>query len=560
MSKAYYDELIGTLKKKKLSKEQISKLKVKLCSKHKLKQPPTDIEVMMQADEKDLKILQKQLTTKPTRSVSGVSVVALMTKPIKCPHGKCVYCPGGPGSVFGDVPMSYTGKEPSTMRGKRNNYDPYLMVFNRLEQYVVMGHSCDKVELIIQGGTFPSFPKAYQEDFVKYAFKALNDFGELFFSKGRLDIIKFKRFFELPGKVGSKKRTRAIQKRILELKGRTTLRREHERNEKAMIRCVGLTIETRPDYGRARHGLEMLRLGATRVELGIQTTNDKILEKVNRGHTVKESVDSIRELRDLGFKLNFHVMPGLPGSTKKSDIMMLREMFINQDYRPDMLKIYPTMVMPGTGLHEMYKRGEYEPLSTMDAAEIIVSAKKFFPEYVRVMRIQRDIPTNIVSAGVKMTNLRQYVHDMMKKMGIKCRCIRCREPGRTKNIGQVKIYVQEYMASKGLEFFISAEDKKNDIILGFCRMRFPYKSLHRAITMKTALIRELHVYGTAAQIGRKGSIQHRGYGKKLLRKAEEIAKKHGMNKVVVISGVGVREYYYKLGYKKESCYVSKRLA
>ncbi|HII72768.1 TPA: tRNA uridine(34) 5-carboxymethylaminomethyl modification radical SAM/GNAT enzyme Elp3 [Candidatus Woesearchaeota archaeon] len=497
--------------------------------------------------------------TKPTRTISGVAVVAIMTKPHKCPHGKCDICPGGVGSEFGDVPQSYTGKEPATLRALRNDFDPYLQVMNRLEQYVVTGHAPDKAELIIMGGTFPSMSKEYQKDFVMYALKAMNDFGRFF--DGKLDVAGFKEFFMLPGEVADAERTKEIHRRLLEMKkkGESSLDKEQKRNEKAKIRCVGLTVETRPDYGRKEQGDFALSLGATRVELGVQTIYDDVLAKVGRGHNVEESVKAIQELRDLGFKLNLHYMLGLPGSSPARDVTGLKELFKDERFKPDMLKIYPCMVLKGTKLYKMWQEGEYKPLPTQKAAEIIAEFKSTVPPYCRIMRVQRDISSNQIDAGPIMTNLRQLVDRVCKEKGIKCRCIRCREAGRAKKIGKAEISVVEYDASGGKEFFISAEDKKNDVLLGFCRLRLPGQLLRKEITGRTALVRELHVYGTAAGLGNEGDVQHRGWGKKLLRRAEEIALSHGKDKVVVISGIGVREYYRGSGYKKEGPYMSKRL-
>ncbi|MBL7055144.1 tRNA uridine(34) 5-carboxymethylaminomethyl modification radical SAM/GNAT enzyme Elp3, partial [Candidatus Woesearchaeota archaeon] len=376
----YFKEITGLIKKKKPNKKQLAKLKTELCKKYKLKKIPLDIDILMNTDKKDISKIKKYLLTKPTRTISGVAVAAIMTKPIKCPHGKCIMCPGGPKSSFGDIPQSYTGKEPATRRAIRNKFDPYLQVMNRLEQYIISGHVPDKIELIIMGGTFPSFPEKYQEEFIKYAFKAMNDFSDLFFKKNEFDIIKFKELFELPGNIKDKKRQNSIFKKLLSIKqvinikksinkkSSIKLEKEQLRNEKSNIRCTGLTIETRPDYSKLKHGNEMLRLGATRVELGIQTIYDKVLEKIKRGHSVQDSIESTRILKDLGFKINYHVMPGLPGVTKEKDLAALKEYFSNSDFMPDMLKIYPCMVLKGTELYELWKQKKYTPLTTEKAA------------------------------------------------------------------------------------------------------------------------------------------------------------------------------------------------
>lgn len=556
----FYKELIGIIKKEKPNKEKLNKIKIHLCKKYKLSRIPTNIEILIHAKKKDnLKII-----TKPTRTLSGVAVIAIMTSPKKCPHGRCIYCPGGPKSYFGNIPQSYTGKEPATMRAIRNRYDPYLQIFNRLEQYILLGHVPEKIELIIMGGTFPSFNKRYQENFIKYSFKALNDFSKMFFRKDVFLIDKFKKFFELPGEVADKKRVSNIHKKLLKLKRTCKLENEQKKNESVKIRCVGLTIETRPDYGMLKQGNEMLKLGCTRVELGIQTTDNKILKKIERGHGVEDSITSTKILKDLGFKINYHIMPALPGSSLKKDLKMMKELFDNENFRPDMLKIYPCMVMKGTKLYRLWKQGKYKAITTKQAASLIAKFKKYVPEYCRIMRVQRDIPTYATEAGVDRTNLRQYIDEILKKKNIRCRCIRCREIGIASKNRKIKtekpeLKVYSYEASQGNEFFISAIYPKQDLLLGFCRLRFPSSSLRKEITKDSALIRELHVYGKLTEIGKKGSIQHKGLGKRLLKTAEQIAKQSNKKKMVVISGVGVRNYYKRLGYKKQGPYMVKKL-
>jgi len=576
----FFKEIIPVLKRKKLNPKELNRLKNKLAKKYRLKKIPTNAEILLNANSKDYKKLN--LITKPTRTLSGVAPIALMCKPHKCPHGTCIYCPGGPGSEFGDVPQSYTGKEPSTMRSIRNNYDPYLIVMNRLEQFVVLNQNPEKTEVIIQGGTFPALDKNYQNNFVCYVFKAMNDFSKLFYSKNGFNWTKFKQFFELPGDIFDKNRTRRIQTKLLKLKSKSTLLKEQKNNETSKIRCVGLTIETKPDWGLLKQANEMLEQGCTRVELGVQATDDKILMFVNRGHGVKEIIDSTRILKDLGLKINYHMMPGLPLSSPKKDLTMLKDTLDNPDFRPDMYKIYPTMVMKGTALYKLYKQGKYKPITTKTASNIISKFKKHIPYWIRIMRVQRDIPTFMSEAGVDRTNLRQYIAK-------DCNCIRCREAGlmsRNKSINtkNIKLFVEEYEASQGKEFFISFEDTKRESLFGYCRLRFPSQCLRKEITDNSALIRELHVVGTAVgienpeqnqdfqigtlknkknslthHIGEEGNVQHKGLGKKLLKKAEQIARQNNKNKVVVISGIGVREYYKKLGYRKEGCYVVKKL-
>ncbi len=524
-----------------LSMDELSKLKTKLARKYKLPKIPSNAEVFLNT--------KSRIVTKPMRTLSGVAPVALMTAPFPCPHGRCLYCPGGLDSPFGSVPQSYTGKEPSTMRGARNLYDPYLIVFNRLEQFVAIGHVPEKVELIIQGGTFPALPLNYQTDFITYALKALNDFGEKFY--GHFD--DFLSFFELPGVLGDAERTRHIHERELAMKGSSSLEVEQKRNESAKIRCVALCVETRPDWCFEKHIDGMLKLGATRVEMGVQCLRDSVLDFVHRGHSVSDTVKATKLMRNSLLKVGYHMMPGLPGMSKEMDIEDFKMLFSNPDFMPDAIKIYPTTVIKGTGLYDLWKSGKYEPLSGEDAADIVVEVKKFVPKWCRIMRIQRDIPGNVIEAGPSVSNLRQLIEHR-----VKCRCIRCREP-RDKPVdwSAVKLLREDYDASGGKEVFLSFEDAKNDLLLGFCRLRIVPESHRSEISMNSAGIRELHVYGQAVPLGEAGDVQHKGLGRKLVAEAERIAKGFGCKKMLVISGVGAREYFYNLGFKLDGVYVSK---
>ena len=650
-------EIFEEIKRKNpKTQHELNQIKLMILSKYKsngqLKQIPKNADIYFAAPEEERENFKELLSLKPVRTISGVAPIALMSEPYPCPHtmkgiGPCTYCPGGPGSVFGDVPQSYTGKEPSTRRAIRNNYDPYLIVFNRLEHYVAMGKVPDKAEIIIQGGTFTFFPKAYQEYFIKYALKAMNDFSKLFFDEDSdLHISRFKKFFELPRILSEEdKRTKIIQQKLLYIKKldlndlevkskaeglffrdnfdflkrdnasreignhqnneiimstqnkslniienkiensnilaiknvqnklknednkKLTLKQIQKENETSLIRCVGLTIETKSDFGKLYHGNLMLELGCTRVEIGIQSVYDDVLKTTNRDNTVADNIESIRILKDLGFKINAHYMPGLPNTTREMDLNGLKQLFESPDYKPDMLKIYPCMVMEGTKLYDDWKNGNFVPLTTKEAAEIIAEAKRFVPKWCRIMRVQRDIPTFATASGVNRTNLRQYVEKMCKEKGIKCRCIRCREVGfhlkqnKKINFNSIQTTITEYEASNGKEFFIAAEDLSNDVLFGFCRLRFPSQFLREEITPASALIRELHVFSSAVQIGKKSeeSFQHRGIGKNLLMKAEEIAKQNGKNKMVIISGIGAREYFRKFGYEFERVYMVKKL-
>ncbi len=531
--------------------DKLENIKKNVSKEFKLKKLPTNIEIL-QYLSKEQKEKFPQLLTKPVRTISGVAPLALMTKPIACKHGKCTFCLGGPGSFYGDVPQSYTGNEPSAMRSIRANYDPYLVVFNRLEQYILLNQIPEKVEIIVQGGTFPSFDKDYQEEFIKFTFKALNDFSDLFFNNNKFNFKKFKEFFELPGEKNNKERTNKIHKKLHKIKQDCNLQEELIKNETTNIRAIAVCIETKPDWCFEEHINEMLEQGTTRVELGVQTIYEDVLKKTNRGHDVKDSLKAVQLLKDSLLKVVYHIMPGLPSTSKEMDINCFKEYFQNQDYRPDGLKIYPCMVMPGTPLFKEYKEGKFKPLTTERATEIIKQGKSFIEPYCRVYRVQRDIPTKFTEAGVDRTNLRQYIK-------ANCRCIRCREP-KNKDINLKKLELKriDYDSSNGKEVFLSFESEDN--LLAFLRLRKPYKPFRKEITKDSVGVRELHTYGQASKVKGEGSIQHKGLGKKLMQEAERIAReKFKAKKILVISGIGVKEYYKKLGYKKDGIYMSKQL-
>ncbi|MEK6940948.1 MAG: tRNA uridine(34) 5-carboxymethylaminomethyl modification radical SAM/GNAT enzyme Elp3 [Nanoarchaeota archaeon] len=538
-----------------LSKKDFMGLRDQLVKKYKLKNVPSIIKVLTNLPE-----LSPVLLSKPSRTISGVAPVAIMTQPFSCPpQAKCTYCPGGPDSFFGSVPKSYTGNEPASMRAARNKFSAYAQVMNRLEQYSLLNHSFGKVELIIMGGTFSALPKVYQQNFITEALQAMNDFSDMFFKNNVFDFNAFKNFFELPADVHDPIRTSRILNKLLQKKV-SSLNFEQCRNEVSNVRCVTMVIETRPDCCYEGEINFMLSLGATRVELGVQSLSDEILKKVKRGHDVNSSIAATKLVKDSFLKACHQIMPGLYEGVDEST-SMIKELFSNQDFRPDALKIYPCMVLPGTELHNEYLSNKFTPLTTEEAAEVLVEAKKFVPKYCRIMRIQRDIPTHVTIDGVGMTNFRQYVHALMKKRGITCSCIRCREPrSRLISWDHVKLYRLDYKSSDGDEVFLSFEDVKNDILLGFLRLRCPSKPFRSEIKANTLGVRELHVYGQATQFGEVGKIQHHGLGRRLMDAAETIAlDEFDAKKLIVISGIGVRHYYYKLGYSPDGVYVSKLL-
>ncbi|MEM2963016.1 MAG: tRNA uridine(34) 5-carboxymethylaminomethyl modification radical SAM/GNAT enzyme Elp3 [Candidatus Anstonellales archaeon] len=478
----------------------------------------SDILAVLSPSQKTKRILSLLLKT-PTRTLSGVSPVAVMPKPFPC-VGFCTYCPKGIGA-----PQSYTGFEPMTMRAIQNNYDPKKQVLARLKQYSQQGHPTDKCHLILMGGTFLAVPKDYRHKFVKECYDAFNGFDS------------------------------------------PTIEESKKANEKATHRVIGVTFETRPDWCFENEIDDALLLGGTQMELGVQTLSDEVYKKVKRGHTVSDVKKATDLLKNSAFKVCYHMMLGLFASPQE-DEKYFRTLFSDPDFKPDMLKIYPTLVLEGTPLYEQYKRGEFSPYTSEEAAEVILRITKYFPPYVRVMRVQRDIPSNLIHAGVKHSNLRQLVDQKLKRAGILCQCVRCREIGNEgrgfRKIGDVDLSLEriDYEANGGHEIFLSFEDKRKHILAAFCRLRVPPTSHRPEITDKTALIRELHVYGAEVEIGQSemDKIQHKGLGKKLLAEAEKISREEfEKRKLLIISGAGARPYYYKLGYIPDGAYVSKSL-
>jgi elongator complex protein 3 len=427
------------------------------------------------------------------------------------------------------VPQSYTGFEPAAMRGLQNAFDPYLQVKSRIEQLEAIGHRVDKVELIVMGGTFPATPEAYQVWFIKRCLDALGGFES------------------------------------------ASLEEAKQKAETSRIRNVGITVETRPDWAKEEHVNKMLDMGVTRVELGVQNPSDEIYLLVGRKHTVRDVVEATRILKDAGLKIVYHMMPGLPGSSIEKDLEAFKEIFANPAYRPDMIKIYPCLVLKGTRAYEWYVKGEYKPYMNEEAASLIVEVKKMIPPWVRIMRVQRDIPAPLIVAGVNRSNLRQLVQEKLKEQGLRCRCIRCREVGHrllADNVKpdpeKVKILTTRYEASEGEEIFVSAEDTENDVLIGYLRLRIPSEEAHRQEIRQQpcSIIRELHVYGPVVPVGKHmpKAWQHKGYGAILLSEAERITRQeYGFKKILVISALGTKQYYKRFGYKYDGPYVSKIL-
>lgn len=521
-------EIIETLKKlPSPSPDHVANIKMRIAAKYGLEKIPSNSQLISALKPEEHEKLLPILRRKATRTISGVTVIAVMTHPYPCPQPEpCAYCPGGP--RYG-VPQSYTGHEPAAMRGLQHAFDPHKQVMGRIEQLKAIGHNVDKVELIIMGGTFPATPLDYQRWFVKRCLDAI--IGE----------------------------------------DTTSLEDAKKKAEVSKIRNVGITVETRPDWAKIPHVDQMLEMGVTRVELGVQNPNDDIYKLVGRTHTVADVIEATQILKDAGLKVVYHMMPGMPGSNFEKDMKAFREIFTNPAYKPDMIKIYPCLVLEGTKAYEWYIRGEYKPYTTDEAAHLIVEIKKIIPPWIRIMRIQRDIPAPLIVAGVKKSNLRQYVQELLKKQGIRCRCIRCREVGHRLLVDGVKpdpdkiqISKTYYEASGGEEIFISVEDSDNDVLIGYLRLRIPSEKAHRPEikTQPSGIIRELHVYGPLVPVGKHlaNAWQHKGYGGILLEEAENVIRhEYGLKKILVISALGTKEYYKRFGYKYDGPYMSKIL-
>ncbi|MGD9381403.1 MAG: tRNA uridine(34) 5-carboxymethylaminomethyl modification radical SAM/GNAT enzyme Elp3 [Candidatus Thorarchaeota archaeon] len=523
-----YREIIDCLLKseKPLDRREINRIKSKICGKHSASRVPSNADVLQAAIPEELEILQPLMQKRPVRTVSGVAVVAVMTEPHKCPHGECAYCPGGPDA---GVPQSYTGHEPATMRGLQNDFDSFRQAETRLKQLDTIGHSIQKVELIVMGGDWCSKEPAYRESFVKGCFDAMN------------------------GVVSE------------------SLNESQKTNETAEVRNVGLTFETRPDWVTPKSVDEMLRMGATRVEIGVQTLSDEVLERVQRGHLLEQTIQATKMLRDSGLKVCYHMMPGLPGNTPDSDLEDFKTLFTDPRLQPDMLKIYPTLVVKNTKLFEWWEQGIYSPYSNDQVVELVSKAVSRMPEYVRIQRMQRDIPLHQIEAGLSKGNLRELVHHQMSEMGLRNPTIRFREIGHYQirtgekvSYDSIELVRRDYEAAGGSEIFLSFEEPILDVIFGFLRLRLPSNDAHRSEINQSpcAIIRELRVYGPVVEIGERNldAWQHLGLGDRMLKEAERITLEElQVNKLVVNSGIGVKEYYRTFGFNDTGPYLTKNL-
>ncbi|XP_050542873.1 elongator complex protein 3 [Daktulosphaira vitifoliae] len=508
----------------------LNKLKTQISSKYGLKSSPRLVDIISAVPNDAKKLLYPKLKAKPVRTASGVAIVAVMCKPHRCPHinytgNICVYCPGGPDSDFEYSTQSYTGYEPTSMRAIRAHYNPYLQTRHRVEQLKQLGHNVDKVEFIVMGGTFMSLPEDYRDYFIRNLHDALSGHT----SSSVAEAVKY--------------------------------------SERSNVKCIGITIETRPDYCLNRHLTDMLSYGCTRLEIGVQSVFEDVARDTNRGHTVKAVCETFNLAKDCGFKVVSHMMPDLPNVDLERDFQQFKEFFENPDFRVDGLKIYPTLVMRGTGLYELWRTGRYRSYSPSELVDLIAHILSIIPPWTRVYRVQRDIPMPLVTSGVEHGNLRELALARMKDLNLQCRDVRTREVGIQEIHNKVRPYEielirRDYVANNGWETFLSYEDPEQDILIGLLRLRKCTDSFRSELKGKVSIIRELHVYGSVVPVRARDptKFQHQGFGILLMEEAERIALiEHKSTKIAVISGVGTRNYYRKLGYELDGPYMSKML-
>ncbi|MEA3453111.1 MAG: tRNA uridine(34) 5-carboxymethylaminomethyl modification radical SAM/GNAT enzyme Elp3 [Patescibacteria group bacterium] len=508
------------------NREILDQLKRKFAKKEKSKMAPNSLllksyhslikEKRIQKDE----LIEYVLRIRKIRSLSGIVVVSVLTKPYACP-GKCLYCPEQAGA-----PKSYLKEEPAVARAIKCNYHPYQQVQLRIRALESIGHPTDKIDLRLIGATWSFYPKNYQTWFIKECFRAANNMGK-------------------PNKLTGAK--------LIKLQ---------KQNEKAKHRIIGITIETRPDFIDKKEIKRLRELGVTRVELGVQSIYNNILKLNERGHNIGATIEATKLLKDAGFKICYQMMPNLLGSNVKKDIKMFGELFSNSDFCPDYLKIYPCALLKEAPLYNVWKTGDYKPYTTKQLLSLLIKIKQLIPYYCRIQRIIRDIPSSyIVEGGTKISNLRQMITKISKEEGWRCKCIRCREI-KEKYDPKEKLYLFriDYDASDGKEIFLSFENKNRTHLFSLLRLRIPGQTV-LPVLKNAAIIRELHTYGQLVPVsGNEKAAQHKGLGKKLMKEAEKIAKKEfHFKKIAVISGVGVKNYYRKLDYRLKDTYMIKTI-
>lgn len=534
------------LKEKLKSADDLAKLKRRFARENRCGLPTNNSilahyrQMVKKGQIKASPALLRVLRIRNIRTLSGIASIGVHTKPLPCP-GECIYCPSEKG-----MPKSYLSTQPAVMRAIAQKFDPYKMVSTRLRAYYENGHPTDKCELIVMGGTWSAHNPAYQVWFIKRCLEAFCDFNRR------------------PAFVPIAIRT-LVDKQIKdEGKLWPELKKVQKKNETAKARVVGLTLETRPDFVNENEVKRMRELGATRVEMGVQSIFDDILQKNKRRHLIDDTIRATKLFKDSGFKITYHLMPNLFGSTPKRDLEMFKTIFSKPDFQPDQIKIYPTIVSKHSQLYKLWRQKKYKPYSNATLKKLLKRIKLLCPARIRIARLFRDIPKQSIEAGMNITNIRQVIQAELKKEGKYCKCIRCREArGQKVDSKNIVLIKKEYTASQGKEIFLSFESKDRKIIYAFCRLRFPEKKNAKhyiPALQNAALIRELHTYGELVPIAnKKGHVQHQGFGKLLMTQAEKIAHENGFDKIAVISGIGVREYYRKLGYHLRDGYMTRDL-
>ncbi|EPZ36551.1 Elongator complex protein 3 [Rozella allomycis CSF55] len=502
-------------------------VKSRVSRQYKLPTQPKLVDIIAAIPENYKTVLLPKLKAKPIRTASGIAVVAVMSKPHRCPHiamtgNICVYCPGGPDSDFDYSTQSYTGYEPTSMRAIRARYDPYEQARQRVDQLESLGHTVDKVEFIVMGGTF----MCLSEDYRDYFMRNLHDSLSGHVSRNVDEAVKF--------------------------------------SEQSKTKCIGITIETRPDYCLKPHISQMLRYGCTRLEIGVQSVYEDVARDTNRGHTVKSVIECFQLTKDAGYKIVAHMMPDLPNVGMERDLEQFKEFFENPDFRPDGLKLYPTLVIRGTGLYELWRTGRYKNYSPNALVDLIAKILAMVPPWMRIYRVQRDIPMPLVTSGVEHGNLRELALERMRDLGSTCRDVRTREVDIHHKVkpDQVELIRRDYAANNGWETFLSYEDPQQDILIGLLRLRKCGDATFRPeLQGACSVVRELHVYGSVVPLHSRDPVkfQHQGFGTLLMEEAERIARdEHGSKKLAVIAGVGTRHYYRKLGYELDGPYIIAR--
>lgn len=505
----------------------------------------------------------EKLRMKPVRTLSGVTPVTVLTKPFPCP-GQCIFCPN-------DVrmPKSYLSREPGAQRAAQHAFDPYQQTYSRLGALERMGHSIEKIELIVLGGTWSFHPEGYQYWFVRRCFEAMNDFRSgpsCFESNGhRVDYQALEDridggFESNPYNDIVSGFLRSVGNSDLvgesELSSPAELERAHVENEKGSHRCVGLSVETRPDYVTEDELRRMRRLGVTKVQIGIQSLSDDVLAGNKRGHDVETTRRAVRLLRQAGFKIQAHWMPNLYGSSPALDVADFSRLFSDADFRPDELKIYPCSLIESAELMNAYRAGRWRPYTYDELMEVLVACLEMVPSYCRVSRVIRDIPGDDILDGNKITNFRGLAEAELAARGRKCSDIRSREI-RSERVREDGLRLEElrYQSAIGEEVFLQFVDD-SDRIAGFLRLSLPVDGAFLDEVRDSAMIREVHVYGAAAGLGEKDQqkAQHAGLGRRLIERAAELARSAGFGSLAVISSVGTREYYRRLGFRDGELY------